>query len=705
MVALLAAGLLVVNAPIASSAPGDFVPITPYRAVDTRTGLGGTATLQPGQTLWFDATGAGGVPATGVSAVVLNITAVNPTARGHLTAWPGHQVEPTASVLNFDAGQVIGNSVIVGTGTGAGTAGSGGGIKVRNASGLTDVVIDITGWFSTSSAFTPTNPQRVMDTRIGLGGAPFNAGATQQLAIAGTGTIPTLGVQAVALNITAVTPTSAGFITAWPSDEPFPNASILNFGPGDVVGNGVVVDLDANGAVNLFNSGGVTNLVVDVMGWFANDGEYTSINPSRVADTRSSLGGGTLGSGETRVFSMLGAVPAGALAVAANLTVVSPTASGHFTAWPADVSTMPLASSLNFAAGDVRGNAVIIGLDGQGALKLSNAAGNADVVIDVLGYFGAATPAPSATNVVSTIAGPAGFPFPHEVATDNAGQLYISDFFNHQVYRRDSATGALTVVAGTGTAGFSGDGGAATLAQLNNPVSMAFDAGNNLYIADHTNHAVRRVDAATGIITTVAGDGTAGDSGDGGPATAAQLDIPEAVAVSSTHLYIGVWNSQKVKRVDLSTGIIDTLAAIPYTSAMAVDSSDNLYVASMWQDVVYKITPNGTQTIFAGTPGLAGSSGDGGQASAALINHSNGLDVAPDDSLIISDSYNRKIRRVDAATGIITTIVGTGTAGYTGDGGAALAADIDPDGVAVGNNGEIYWGQPGYNVVRAVTLP
>ncbi len=252
--------------------------------------------------------------------------------------------------------------------------------------------------------------------------------------------------------------------------------------------------------------------------------------------------------------------------------------------------------------------------------------------------------------------GPAG------AVLDGAGNLYIADSGNHRVRRVDALTGIITTVAGTGTNGYraSDDGAAAAAAQINNPLGVTLDGAGNLYIVDRNNNRVRRVDTA-GVITTVAGGGSS--LGDGGAATAAQLNGPfGAAADGSGNLYIADTNNNRVRKVDASTGNISTVA---------------------------------------GT-GAAGYSGDGGAATSAQIQYPYGAAVDGAGNLYIADTVNNRIRKVDTA-GVITTIAGTGTASYGGDGGMATAAHMDnPDSVALDGLGNLYIADTNNNRVRKI---
>ena len=257
--------------------------------------------------------------------------------------------------------------------------------------------------------------------------------------------------------------------------------------------------------------------------------------------------------------------------------------------------------------------------------------------------------------------------FPESVALDGAGNLFIADTRNHRVRRVDAATGVITAVAGTIGAGFGGDGGPATAALLAFPRGVALDGAGNLFIADSSNDRVRRVDAASGVITTVAGtgkDGSQVSDGDGGPATAALLASPESVALDGAgNLFIADLGNSRVRRVDAATGVITTVAGA----------------------------------------GAAGFGGDGGPATAALLAFPNGVALDGAGNLFIADSSNDRVRRVDAATGVITTVAGTGVEGFSGDGGPATAARLwGPRGVALDEAGDLFIADADNNRVRRV---
>jgi cysteine-rich repeat protein len=256
---------------------------------------------------------------------------------------------------------------------------------------------------------------------------------------------------------------------------------------------------------------------------------------------------------------------------------------------------------------------------------------------------------------------------PSGVAVDASGSVYIAEGCFSRVSRVDS-NGLFTTVAGTGVAGYTGDGGAARNAQLGTPAGVALDGMGNLYITDYGDQRVRRVDSA-GVITTIAGTGIAGYSGDGGPATSAQLNGPSGVAIDGIgNVYIADTVNGRIRRID-TAGVITTVAA---GNGVAVDGAGNLYIPGT--NVVRKIDTTGTVTTIAGT-GTAGYSGDGGPATSAQLTGPGGVAVDPSGNIYILDGWGR-IRRVDTA-GIITTVAGDGTTtAFNGDGGPAVAASF-----------------------------
>jgi sugar lactone lactonase YvrE len=310
---------------------------------------------------------------------------------------------------------------------------------------------------------------------------------------------------------------------------------------------------------------------------------------------------------------------------------------------------------------------------------------------------------------------------PFDVAFDSAGNLFFSDTFNHRIRRVDAATGIISTIAGNGEAGYSGDGGPAVRAALNEPYGVVVDRSGNLYTADRLNRRVRRIEAGSGIITTLAGTGEAAYSGDGGPAAAAGLAEPNGLAFDpdERYLYIADVADHRVRIVDLTTGLIATFAGIGMAEhggdggpagearvfgarAVKVASDGTVYILERQGSSLRAVDPaTGLIDTIAGTTGR-GYSGDGGPAVAAVFDAPKEMALDRDGSLLIVDTENHAIRRIDRATGIVTTIAG-GRQGPHGDGGPAAEAGLDrPHGAVVGPDGAIYIGDTNNHRVRKV---
>ncbi len=315
---------------------------------------------------------------------------------------------------------------------------------------------------------------------------------------------------------------------------------------------------------------------------------------------------------------------------------------------------------------------------------------------------------------------------PRGVAADGAGNLYIADTLNHRIRRVDAA-GTIATVAGTGESGFSGDGGPAVRARLNRPADVAVDGAGNLYIVDSLNHCIRQVDAA-GTIATVAGSRTAGFSGDGGPAVQAQLFLPRGAATDGAgNLYIADTFNHRIRRIDAAeiiTTVAGTAAAgfdgggfdrggfsgdggpaaqarLMFPQNVAADGAGSLYIADSGNHRIRRIDAAGAITTFAGT-GESGFSGDGGPATQAQLSSPGGAALDEAGNLYIADNGNQRIRRVDAA-GTIATVAGTGESGFDGDGGPVTQALLSgPRGVAVDKEGNFYIADSGNHRIRRV---
>ena len=282
--------------------------------------------------------------------------------------------------------------------------------------------------------------------------------------------------------------------------------------------------------------------------------------------------------------------------------------------------------------------------------------------------------------------------------------------------------GTISTYAGTGTAGYTGDLGAATAARIAHPEGITVAANGDVYYADPDNNVIRKVTAATGIITTVAGSGGNGSSGDGGLAILAKFKNAEGVfVVANGDLYLADTGNHEIRKVTALTGIVTlvvgstspgysgdggaaTAARLRLPAAIVVAANGDMYIADTGNDTVRKVTAaTGIATTYAGT-GTTGYTGDGGAATSARLSGPQGLVLAGNGDLYIADTGNNVIRRVTAATGVITTFAGTGTAGFLGDGGVATSARLNaPESVSISASGELYIADAGNNRIRRVS--
>jgi sugar lactone lactonase YvrE len=311
---------------------------------------------------------------------------------------------------------------------------------------------------------------------------------------------------------------------------------------------------------------------------------------------------------------------------------------------------------------------------------------------------------------------------PFDVALDAAGNLYFSDTGNHRIRRVDASTGIVTTIAGNGRKGYSGDGGPATAAMLNEPYGLAIDGnGETLFFADRLNRRVRKIDLKAGTIKTVAGDGSERYTGDGGAPEKAGLVEPNGVALAgSNRLYIADVAGHRVRVVNRQQNEIATFvgngvaahsgdggphvgASVHGPRAVKVGSDGSVYILEREGNRLRKVdAKTGVITTVAGT-GKAGYAGDGGPAAEALLNGPKEMALDRDGNVLIVDTENNAIRLVSSAAGTIATIAGMGNAGGTGDGGPATSAQLDrPHGVAVGPDGSIYIGDTNNHRIRRI---
>jgi sugar lactone lactonase YvrE len=370
-----------------------------------------------------------------------------------------------------------------------------------------------------------------------------------------------------------------------------------------------------------------------------------------------------------------------------------------------------------------RRKAPLILTDGNGTQYLAGVTGvgNAPAVGFVPATIGTAAGTTAGYSGDGGAASSAQFSGPYGAAVDDAGNGYIADTGNNVIRRVDSQTGDVTTVAGSGAMGYGGDGSLATSALLSSPTDVAVDPTGSLYIADSGNNVIRKVDASKGVISTYAGTGTAGYSGDGSAATNAQLSSPSSVAVDgSGNLYIADKGNNVVRKVNAQTGVITTLAGTgtagymgdgaAATSAelngpagIGVDDPANVYIADTGNNVIRRVDATaGTITTVAGNQS-AGYSGDGGAAISASLNMPAAVKADAGDNLYIADTGNNVIRMV--VGGNIITIAGNGTAGSSGDGLGAPSAELNnPQGMALDAAGKLYVADTNNNRIRRVDV-
>ena len=412
--------------------PATYNPLTPYRVCDTRpgnpSGLSGLdltqcegKTLNAATTLTIQVAGTnpsgqstGGVPSSATS-VILNVTVTDTTAPSFLTVWPAGGARPLSSSVNWAGGQVVANLVTV-------AVGSGGAVSLYNDAGNVDVVVDVEGWMDSTGAsggpYVPLSPYRICDTRPPTltpqnqcTGKTLQTGTTLNVQVTGTsplsggGTgVPSSGVLAVDLTVTATDTTAPSFLTVWPAGASQPVASNVNFVAGQTVANNVVVAVPQSGAdagmVSIFNAQGSADVVVDVSGYYATSqvtgaAKFTPMVPYRICDTRptaisglvDACTGHTLQGGTALMVQVagVGGIPATATSVVLNVTVTDTSVADFLTIYPAGTST-PNSSNLNWAAGQTVASGVTATLGSNGALDFFIPHGSADLVVDVVGW-------------------------------------------------------------------------------------------------------------------------------------------------------------------------------------------------------------------------------------------------------------------------------------------------------------------------------
>jgi subtilase family serine protease len=389
-----------------TAAPGStFVAAGPTRVLDTRSHIGVTTNtpIPANSAIKLQITGANGVPSTGVTAVVLNVTSTQSTAGGYLTIYPDLTARPIATNLNFSPNQTIPNMVTV-------PVGSNGKVDIYNLAGTTHVVADLAGYYTTDasqggSLYQPVTPTRVLDTRNRTGvttTTPVPANSSISVQLTGANGVPATGVTAVAMNVTATQSTAGGYLTIYPDGTTRPVSTNLNFLAGQTIPNMVTVPVGGNGKVDFYNLAGTTHVVADLAGYYTNTGSGLKFHPSaphRLADTRSGIGvavGEPAPPGANQVFGLPvtdvdGVGNNGPLATSGalvlNVVATASTAGGYLTVYPSGVAR-PVSTNLNFVKAQTIPNAVITPVNGD-FVNFYNLAGTTQVIVDLFGYFSA----------------------------------------------------------------------------------------------------------------------------------------------------------------------------------------------------------------------------------------------------------------------------------------------------------------------------
>ncbi|HEV3231198.1 MAG TPA: glycosyl hydrolase family 18 protein, partial [Candidatus Dormibacteraeota bacterium] len=377
--------------------PATYNPVGPVRIADTRTGLGGHGgPLGPGASFDLQVTGVAGVPASGVTSVLLNLTAANPSGTTWLAVEPSGSATSGTSNLNVDRSRVAAANLVLAM------VGSGGRVRVSNALGTVQAIVDLVGYYAApaaAGAYRPVTPTRILDTRNTGSMAP---GQRIDLQVAGAGGVPATGAEAVELQLTALDGAArGGWAAVYPAADgsPTPTTSSINFDPGQVVSNRVVVPLGQGGRISLYNAIARADLIVDVHGWLTdssgpNDstGRLTALSPTRLYDSRTN--GTTRGPGGILTLQMTGqgvpsmqaAIPPRAIVL--NITATNTTAWSYMSDWANTQSPgiPPPTSDLNWNAGITAANLNIVPIGPDGGVQIYNSAGSADFVVDLAGW-------------------------------------------------------------------------------------------------------------------------------------------------------------------------------------------------------------------------------------------------------------------------------------------------------------------------------
>lgn len=636
---------------------GGYRPVDPVRRLDTRSG----ATRPCGNGLLRNEVrdllvGTGSVPANAAS-VTLNVTVVSPSTPGFLTLFPKGELRPTASSINFAAGEVRANQVTVQVGKGAL-------ISIFNFDGCVDVLVDVVGFTSagtpSNGGFQPQAPARLLDTRAPGAGGCVAPGTTRELVVDPTfATRLPPRVYSATVNITVTGAVGDGFVTVFPFGGSRPGTSNVNFASGQTVSNGAVLQLGALGRVSIFSNNGCPHVVVDAAGG--------TLLPPQLAVVTTVAGHGALRDG----VASSSLVPDARLGLTGGV-VADPAGNVFF--------SDPTAS----------------------VVRKVTASGRVTTLAGVPG-------APSSSDGVGARAG---FVTPEGIARDAAGNLYVA---NGNAVRKVSATGTVTTLAG---GLFEGRTNGAT-AQFSSPKDVAVDTAGNVYVADTNNNQIRKITPA-GVTSLLAGspDGLPGNAD--GPATTARFSFPRGVAVDAAGtVFVADQLNGKIRSVSPS-GQVSTVAGCPptFTGAGAVPTGSCFFisptdVAVMANGHLAVVDP-GRQQVVEFTPGVPGSAVVragvfqqtgfvNGAGATAKFDSLTGITVLPDGSLVVGD--RRALRKIGPATAatpnLVTTLTGAGPSAGSGGTGNSMRFNMPSD-VAPVSGSEVLVLDGGSSTVRRV---
>jgi hypothetical protein len=356
-----------------------YVALAPQRLLDTRSGLGSSrGPVAAGQQVQVQVTGRGGVPSTGVGSVVLNVTAVGPQAAGFVTVYPTGSTRPNASNANYVKDGTVANQVILKVGTD-------GKVSIYTSAG-SNLIVDVAGYYPPGSRFTGVAPARVLDTRSTV---RIPAGGKVDVQVSGKAGVPSSGAVAAALNVTAVSPSAAGYLTVWPAGQTRPTASNVNYAKASTVAGLTLAKLGTDGKVSIYSAAS-SDVLVDVSGWLPATSDYLGLSPTRVMDTRSGLGAPKQplpagGSVSLQITGRGGVPGVGVKAVMLNVAEISAPAAGYVITYPSG-SGKPTASTLNYGKSQTIANSVVVKVGADGKVVLYSSAGG-NLIADVQGYI------------------------------------------------------------------------------------------------------------------------------------------------------------------------------------------------------------------------------------------------------------------------------------------------------------------------------